>query len=489
MSRTGSRVLLVEDNAELAENVIEILEGENYSVVHASTGAAARKLSASGFDVALIDVSLPDGTGLELLRDLKDAGDGLHEILLVTGNASIQDAIEAVKGGAYDYIIKPFRGNQLISSVDRAGRQVRASREAKVLSEEVAHRERKLRNLVDTVQALLLVLDDNGSVVQANPAVANVTGLGPDDLVGLPWIATFVPKADREEAERLFRRLLDGESWSTHENRIISADGSRERVIRWQSSSLEQPNGSRLIYASGVDVTEFMELERRTRLAERLAAVGTLAAGLAHEIRNPLNSAQLQLHLLDRRIRKQSSDRKLLEPIQLVQNEIKRLSGLVRDFLDFARPTVLNLEETNMADLVLQVVDLLRPAASENHITIECNTEDVLVTVDRAKVQQVLLNLIRNAVEAVGSNGRVVVAVEPDGTGGLVRIRDTGPGLSEEVKAHLFEPFFSTKANGTGLGMAICHSLVTQHGGDIRATSEADGAVFEVTFPKSPPIQ
>jgi PAS domain S-box-containing protein len=491
MPLVNARVLLVEDNTELAENVIEILEEEHCHVIHASTGARARELAVAGFDVALIDVNLPDSTGLELLRELKASDDRVHEILLVTGNASIQNAIEAVKGGAYDYIIKPFRGSELIAAVVRAWRQVSSTREARALSEQVAVREEKLRTLVDTVQALLLVLDRQGCVVQANWATAALTGLRPDQLIGMQWVENFVHPADREAVEAVFLQLIAGESGVHHQNRLVREDGSRERLISWQSSSLVQPNGSMLFYTSGLDVTELRELESRTRLAERLAAVGTLSAGLAHEIRNPLNSARLQLHLLERRLRKQSEDAKLLEPIGLVQNEIERLSQLVQEFLDFARPSLLHLEDTDLYDVVSRVVELERHAASEHNVAIHLSSAagSMLVTADRAKVQQVVLNLVRNAIEAVGEDGEVFVDVEYDGHRGLVRVRDTGPGVAEEVMSHIFEPFFSTKAKGTGLGMAICHSLVTQHGGTIRVESDAGGATFMVAFPRTPPAE
>jgi PAS domain S-box-containing protein len=486
MALTGSRILLIEDNAPLADNMIEILELEGSEVVHVTTGAHAREAARAPFDVALVDVKLPDSTGLELLRELKH-GDDLREVLLVTGNASIEDAVEAVKGGAYDYIIKPFQVDELLSSVERACRQVRASRAARNLSEEVMHREQKLRTLVDTVQALLLVLDSQGRVLQSNSAVTKVTGLLPEDLEGMVWIDTFVPKSERDEVLRVFSRILAGESRVSHENGVTDVNGRHARIVRWNSSALVLPDGDLVVYASGLDITDVKELEQRTRLAERLAAVGTLSAGLAHEIRNPLNSAQLQLRLLDRRLRKVSEDPKLLEPIQLVQGEILRLSDLVREFLDFARPSDLRLAEIELGVVVRDVLELERHTADERAVSIELrHVDQVSVFADRDKVKQVMLNLLRNAVEAVEDYGAVFIDIERIGTGGLVRIRDTGPGMSADVLARIFEPFFSTKPSGTGLGMAICHSLIAQHGGNIRVFSAQSGATVEIILPSDP---
>lgn len=486
MALANTRILLIEDNLALAENVIEILEIEGSDVIHVTTGARAREVAVQGFDVALVDVTLPDSTGLELLRELK-AGDDLREVLLVTGNASVEDAIEAVKGGAYDYIVKPFQVDELLSSVERACRQVRASRSTRKLADEVAHREKKLRTLVDTVQALLLELDEHGRVLQANPAVAEVTGASPEQLEGMEWMPNFVPDSARDGTEYVFARILAGESRIAHENPIISLDGTRERTISWMSSALEQPDGSLHVYASGLDVTEFKDLERRTRLAERLAAVGTMSAGLAHEIRNPLNSAQLQLRLLERRLHKHAVDTKLMRPIELVQSELQRLSSLVHEFLDFARPSEPKLSDTELSEIVEHVMALESPRALEHGVTIELRTcEPVRVVADPGKIKQVLLNLVRNAVEAMPDGGVAILELEARDDGALLRVIDSGPGLPDDVLERIFEPFYSTKSEGTGLGMAICHSLVTQHGGDVRVLTGEQGTTVEVWLPSHP---
>ena len=494
MSRLAeARVLVVEDNADMGDNLTEILEDEGATVLLARTATQARTISAEGFDVALMDVQLPDSTGIQLLPDLKSTGDGLAEILLISGYATIQDATQAVTGGAYAYILKPFSGEDIIAHVERAWRQVRSSRTERALAHELRLREANLRVLVETVQALLLVLDSEGRIVQANRAVALVTGVGADELIGRHWIQEFVPEAERPETEAIFARLLAGESHVSHEHRVVALDHApgvrivRERVVSWRSTPVMDKMGAALIYASGLDVTEIKELEHRTHLAQRLAAVGTMSAGLAHEIRNPLNSAHLQLRLLDRRVAKLGDHEELREPIRMVQQEIERLSMLVQEFLEFARPAVLSVEESNLVAIARRVVELERPGASARHIEIELDAPEVVtVAVDQAKIQQVLLNLVRNAVEAVGEDGRVQVRVVQDGAGGRLVVRDTGPGIPEETLARLFEPFFSTKAEGTGLGMAICHTLVTQHGGEINVRSKS-GAEFEILLPRKPP--
>ena len=497
MSRlSDARILVIEDNADLAANLIEILDDEGARVRTAGTAAAARAMvdKDPGLDLALLDVQLPDSSGLALLPDIKRAGDGLAEVVLISGQATIEDATLAVSGGAYAYILKPFRIEDLVATVERAWRQVRSSRAERALTAELRLREASLRVLVETVQALLLVLDHHGRVVQANPAVTSLTGVSVSELIGKAWVETFVPEAERAGVREVLQRLGLDQAHLSHEHRVLTPDQAwGERIVSWRYTLVRDKGGDMLIYASGLDVTEFKELEQRTRLAQRLAAVGTLAAGLAHEIRNPLNSAQLQLRLLERRLAKVSADEKLFEPVRVVQQEIARLSGLVQEFLAFARPSVLDVATTDVTAMARRVVELERPVAREHGVAMILDAPGpVIIGADADKLQQVLLNLARNAIEAtvaVPGERCVWVRVAHHGAGASLVVRDTGVGMSSEIEARIFEPFFSTKPAGTGLGMAICHSLVTQHGGDILVRSEPGrGTEIEIVLPHQPPV-
>ena len=360
-----AHVLLVDDHEDLVENLTEILEEEGARVTRAARASEALERAEAGFDVALVDIRLPDATGLSLLPQLKRAGDGFSEVLLITGNASLDDAIEAVGQAAYAYVLKPFDPADLLATVSRALEKVRLRRETR-------------------------------------------------------------------------------------------------------------------------------DLERRTRIAEKLAAVGTLSAGLAHEIRNPLNAASLQLQLLERRVRRAIEEPapKLLEPIAVVQSELARLSHLVEDFLRFARPTDLHTRPFDIRAMLSHIFDLQQPEARRHGIELRADLPDdpLHVDGDREKLLQVVLNLVRNAIEALeGTGGDILIKLARAEDGMLlVSICDDGPGIPDEILSRIFEPFFSTKPMGTGLGMAICHSLVQQHGGTISVRCNG-GTKVDILLPgKSP---
>ncbi len=488
MGLEGARVLLVDDHPDLAENIQEILEDEGAQVVLASTAAEALERTAADLDLALVDIRLPDAKGLSLIPEIKRRSRGLTEVLLITGDALLEDAIDAVKFGAYDYLLKPFDPETLLSTLERARESVRLRREKDELSRALARSEENLRTLVDTVGALLLVLDDRGRVILANPAVANASGQSQEELVGVDWFEVHVPRSQRVDARARFSSLLASGRPASFEGRVTRADGRGDRRVLWQWSRLQVPSGSYHVYASGQDVSSLRELERRTKLAEKLAAVGTLAAGLAHEIRNPLNAATLQLQLLERRMVKHGVPDRLKDPVGVVQSEIKRLSSLVEDFLRFARPTDIHPQKVDLRQIAEHVLKLETPAAEQRgaKLRVDIPAEPVEIKVDLDKIQQVIINLVNNALEAVGQGGEVELVVRQDGDGARIEVNDDGPGIPAEHLARIFEPFFSTKTTGTGLGMAICHSLVQVHGGDIKIRVK-DGTKITVELPPEPP--
>ncbi|HEU0035808.1 MAG TPA: ATP-binding protein [Kofleriaceae bacterium] len=237
-----------------------------------------------------------------------------------------------------------------------------------------------------------------------------------------------------------------------------------------------------------LDSEDKLVARERRILGDRLTAMQTLSAGLAHEVRNPLNAAKLQLELLERRlIRQGADDPRLIEPCELAQKEIERLTELLNDFLAFARPPELHTQEQDIAALLRQVVDLERIDAERRGADLALASPDKLLAhVDPSKIKQLVLNLVRNAIEAVPRGGHVAVELAGDHDEMHIRVSDDGPGIPETVRPRIYEPFFSTKEGGTGLGMSIVHSLVALHGGTIDFVTSPRGTQFEVTLPRRP---
>ncbi len=230
---------------------------------------------------------------------------------------------------------------------------------------------------------------------------------------------------------------------------------------------------------------KLLDRERRSQ-ADRVLAIQTMTAGLAHEVRNPLNAAKLQLELLERRLHRHTDDPRLTEPTELAKKEIERLTTLLNEFLIFARPPELHSQEHDVVAIVRQVADLERLAVERRGASLELSADPapLLAEVDAAKLHQLVLNLVRNASEAISAGGHVRVRVSaPDGCC-RIAVQDDGPGIPDLVRSRIYEPFFSTKEGGTGLGMSIVHSLVSLHGGSIDLETGSHGTTFEVSIPR-----
>ncbi|HZW91098.1 MAG TPA: ATP-binding protein, partial [Myxococcaceae bacterium] len=236
--------------------------------------------------------------------------------------------------------------------------------------------------------------------------------------------------------------------------------------------------------------SEREELTRRAQLAEKLAAVGRLTAGLSHEIRNPLNAAALQLSVLERRVRRLPEDGQpaLLEPLVLVRDEIRRLDQTLQDFLLFSRPRELVRKSVSIEALLRKVVELMSGDAEARRVRVVVEVAPGMpaAAADEDALRQVLLNLILNALDVSPQGSLIRLIARPVEDRIELVVADEGPGIPPEARDRLFEPFFTTKPNGTGLGLAIVHSLVDQHGGRVWVErAETRGAAFHIRLPRA----
>jgi signal transduction histidine kinase len=234
---------------------------------------------------------------------------------------------------------------------------------------------------------------------------------------------------------------------------------------------------------------ETRALSRRAQVAEGLATVGRMAAGLSHEIRNPLNAASLQLQVLQRRLRRLPAEQHapLLEPLGIVQEEIARLNRILEEFLQLSRQRGLERAPHALRELVAKVRDLLLPEAEAHEVGLAAVVAgEPRLECDADRLQQALVNLVLNAIQATPRGGAVRLVAQPSDGGVELRVEDGGPGVPEELRARVFEPFFTTKPAGSGLGLPIVHAIVAQHGGTIvYEPSALGGACFVLRLPLS----
>jgi PAS domain S-box-containing protein len=333
---------------------------------------------------------------------------------------------------------------------------------------------------------LFVGLDARAVIRLYNREAERVTGLDRDDVLGTRFDG-LLPEALREEQGPILDRAARGEGGPDTLESALRTRNGKVRDVRWQLAYAPSEDDEVCLFAVGHDTTDENALAARMRQAEKLAAVGTLAAGLAHEIRNPLNGARLHLTFLERGLKRGGApDPDTQEAVRVVGDEIQRLGELVSEFLDFARPKPLDKKLQSLRAICERVVQLVTPAADagEASVALDFPVNDLEVEVDGAKLEQVLLNVLQNAIEAVAQvgGGAATLRVRRQPRQAVLEIEDDGPGLPSP-DAPIFDAFFSTKPQGTGLGLAIAHRIVTDHGGSIDASSRSGSTVFRITLP------
>lgn len=374
----------------------------------------------------------------------------------------------------------------------RVRRMARASQGTATL-DDVTH-------AIEELGVVVVGLDDHGRIMVFNDEAERTTGYSADEIIGRSVTVLF----PREESDTIASRLRAAslhEAPEPFDAAIVTRVG-RTRDVRARFKQAKGGPRGLATFLTATDVTEEIALQKRTRQAERLAAIGRLAAGLAHEIRNPLNGAHLHLTLLERTLRKRGGGDgdEALEAVRTVAHEVQRLSALVTEFLQFARPQPLTLRPTVLGEVCQHAARILGADAERSgvELTLDLPLTPIVVRADPDKLSQVLMNLVRNAIEAIASAhepegasqlgaplGHVTLRVRRQPRDAVLEIEDDGPGIAKS-DAPIFDAFYSTKPTGTGLGLPIAHRIVQDHGGTLtfesRPTPRHDGEGPSTTF-------
>jgi two-component system sensor histidine kinase PilS (NtrC family) len=327
--------------------------------------------------------------------------------------------------------------------------------------------------ILTNINSGLMVINSAGRIRSFNSAASKITGYSLEEVYNRPVEAIlpeFGPFGSDDSSD-----VVRGETdYKKHENEVLSLGFSASRVADKDGA----PLGLLIAFQ---DLTEYKALEEQLKRADRLAAVGRLASGLAHEIRNPLASisGSVQLLLEDEEV--SNEDRHLMN---IVVKEADRLNLLLSDFLNFARPSVLQLEKIDMSALVDELIVLVNASGQFQGVTIEKKCQGpAQMIVDPQKMNQVLWDLMINAGDAAKPDGRI--RIEINGAQGEIVIEDSGAGITDEDQDKLFEPFYTTKDKGTGLGLANVYANIEAHQGRIYVEpGDLGGARFIIELPE-----
>ena len=309
-----------------------------------------------------------------------------------------------------------------------------------------------LDTLFRTIAQGIIVLGGRGEIVKCNPAAEELLGMRAEDA--LPALGVPLGKASKRELDVTYPQAR------TLEVQTVPADIGTLVYLR--------------------DVTAERERTEEELRAGATQAVRDLAAGVAHEIGNPLNALSLNLQLLKR---EHGPDAGIDECLR----QVERLAGIIHGFLQALRPSKPNLARGSVADPIKGCLATMKPQFEERRISVTLDIQGAIpsVALDAAQMEQVFFNLLKNAIEAMREGGEIFIGAGSDDDSVIVTVRDTGAGMDSETIAHLFEAYRTSKEHGNGLGLMICRRIVRAHGGSIDvASSEGKGARFVVRLPR-----
>lgn len=350
-------------------------------------------------------------------------------------------------------------------------------------------RERKLQETVfNTIQDGILVIDRDGVVQYANDAGLAILGLKDGD-VGVTRLWKMIPDLARSVDAASAGQKLASPVFS----RELELSYPEHRVVRLYMVPINAPishdeSGAYVIVIS--DITEERVSLEETIENERTGSIVRLAAGVAHELGNPLNSLTIHLQLIQRKLKQmegQADVGSLAESLEVCQGEVQRLDGIITHFLEAVRPQKPELNEIDLLQTVEEVLRVQEAELSDRRIDVDVEVSDELPSVlgDRGQIKQVFFNLIKNAMEAMQPGGRLRVLARRDDEFVYIQFADTGSGIAEEDLSKVFQAYFTTKKEGNGLGMMIVQRILREHGGHITIESRKDaGTAITLQFPR-----
>jgi PAS domain S-box-containing protein len=413
--------------------------------------------------------------------------DGYIAAYLKTGVKKIigigREAVARRKDGSL------FPVDLAVGEIKQPGRRVftgilRDISDRKLTAESLRKEQEFAEGIIDTAQAIVLVIDQQGCIVRFNRFMQELTGIRLADVKGKLWTDIFLPPHVHKGHFRPFRNMLNNETIRGVNYPIKCPDGS-ERQIVWWATAMHDANGAVSgILAIGHDMTELLEANRKLVQTERLAALGEAATRLAHESRNTLQRIQVAAGMA--RLDAEEHPR-LQKQLDIIERSSEEIGELLAEVRNFAAPLNLDKMPSDLAGLWQEAWSALDEARRGRVVKLrETNSLASKCAVDRFRMVHVFRNLLENALAACTDPVEIEISAAEIKRGGRlveVRVRDNGPGLKPEQRERVFEAFYTTKSKGTGLGMAIVRRTVEAHGGRIFVGDSPRGAEFVIQLP------
>ncbi|MBH0193876.1 MAG: PAS domain S-box protein, partial [Nitrospira sp.] len=354
------------------------------------------------------------------------------------------------------------------------------------VTEEMRSQQEFIEAVLETAGALVVVLDRHGKILRFNRACEQTTGYSSEEILGKTvWDVLLIPE-EIDAVKAVFASLAGGEPRNEHENVWISKDGRRRRIA-WSNTVITNRQGAvDYVVGTGIDVTLLNQIQEQLRKTERVAELGTLASGMAHEIGTPMNVILGRAEYLMDRVKEEP----VKKGLQTIVAQVERITKVMNQLLAFARRKPPERGPLVLKDIVDDSLELFRERLAKSGVTVELVLDDhcPAAQADADQMSQVMINLIMNALHAMEDGGTLRVGLEEEQDGIKLTVGDSGHGIPRDVLPKIFEPFYTTKefGKGTGLGLTVVKGIIEEHQGSITVDSEEGrGTRFTIVLPKS----
>ena len=477
-------ILLVDDEADLREVLDISLSHTGYNVLTAENGTQALNiLNDNDIPVVITDIKMPGIDGIELLRKIKSKNPEA-EVIMLTGHGDLELAIKSLKNEATDFITKPINDDALEMALERAFEKISMRQKLKEYD-----RNRAMYDLFinELIQEDVMIIGSDYRILDINETLLGKLGMERKEAVGrycyeiTHRLTTPCSGEDHKcPLEETLKTRKPTKETHTHKDKD-------NKNVYYSISAYPLFENGEIIGAIELsrDITADINTRQAMMQQDKLASIGRLSAGVAHEINNPLTTILTTAMLIQEDIDPKNP---MYEELETITNETLRCRKIVASLLDFARQTTPAKKHYNINDIITECIRLTRKQAEFKDVQIlKVLSEKVPeLLLDKEQIQQALINLILNASDATDPGGKIIVSTAflPGNQFVNITVSDTGKGIAAEVVDKIFEPFFTTREIGTGLGLAITHGIIGRHGGDIRVQSQpGQGTTFTIRLP------
>ena len=468
-------ILVVEDDEMTLNTVLEFLKRMNYACVTAWDGYEGLKvLAKQPLDLVISDIMMPGLDGIEFMQEAKKSFPDL-DFIIMTGYSSEYAYLDIIDAGAADYMTKPFEMKELRARIARIERE-------KWMLNELKETNEYIENIINSMGDALVVIKPDLTIDLVNSATCKLLGYTEDELKGQPihkiisneitFEKTLLPELSQKGYVKDYEISYKAKSG---EKILVNFQG---RALYLDSNDTNNPIGT---ICNAHDMREIKELQHQVFQSEKIASIGILAAGVAHEIKNPLAIILQGTEFINSWLSSRSDNNALQEPVDRIIDATLRADKIVKDLLNFSRQTHITFEPIDVASIIKDTIMLVEHQLNMKGIKIiQQHSPDLpKIMADSNKLKQVFINVIINAVEAMPQKGTITISLSlcdhlPDKKHLQIEFVDTGSGIAEEKIHKVFDPFFSTKSRSgsTGLGLSVTRGIIEKLNGSIDINSE-----------------